>query len=119
MTSIRGQDGEMKMFREGNMATVYTWKQSTGCWERVGEVVGAAKQSTHYEGDAVRLKCRKTAHACTENIENRSASSTSAASSQPPSRSAEMKSRVSAAAELRSREICLSILEHLKSYERS
>nr|PIM01801.1 PUL domain-containing protein [Toxoplasma gondii COUG] len=52
MTSIRGQDGEMKMFREGNMATVYTWKQSTGCWERVGEVVGAAKQSTHYEGDA-------------------------------------------------------------------
>ncbi|KAF4644314.1 PUL domain-containing protein [Toxoplasma gondii] len=52
MASIRGQDGEMKMFREGNMATVYTWKQSTGCWERVGEVVGAAKQSTHYEGDA-------------------------------------------------------------------
>ncbi|PFH32226.1 PUL domain-containing protein [Besnoitia besnoiti] len=53
MAAMRGKkDGEVKMFREGQMAVVYRWQQSTSSWEKLGEVMGAAKQKTYYEGDA-------------------------------------------------------------------
>ncbi|PHJ23494.1 pul domain-containing protein [Cystoisospora suis] len=50
--TTRGKkDGEVKMFREGGMAVVYRWEQGSGTWMKIGEVVGAAKEKTFYEGD--------------------------------------------------------------------
>eukprot|EP00921_Rhytidocystis_pertsovi_P023526 GHVQ01037633.1.p1 GENE.GHVQ01037633.1~~GHVQ01037633.1.p1 ORF type:complete len:760 (+),score=110.44 GHVQ01037633.1:304-2583(+) len=52
LNSIKGQkDGETKMFREGGSAIAFSWNGSS--WDRIGEVMGSAKQGPFYEGDKV------------------------------------------------------------------
>ena len=40
MKGLRGKkDGEIKVFKNGSIAEAYVWKEESGKWEKIGEVV--------------------------------------------------------------------------------
>mgnify|MGYP002622575587 CR=1 FL=1 len=51
LDKIKGKrDGEIRVFKNGTQPEAYLWKQETGSWEKIGDVLG--QKSTHfYEGD--------------------------------------------------------------------
>lgn len=51
MQSMRGKEGEVKVFKNGATAEAYSWKD--GKWEKIGDVINAPGGDTgkYYEGD--------------------------------------------------------------------
>ena len=53
MRTMKGKEGEIKVFKNGNTAEAYCWKD--GKWEKIGDVMnptsGIDANGKHYEGD--------------------------------------------------------------------